>query len=405
MADPAAGDQGVQQSEGSAAAGEDATAAAAEPEPVVDIASLPKFSLSLLAHIKAAQLQNGLRHNNYQKYRRYCANRLKTLRRRVEFSHRAPKVHPGSDSLPTNRKGKQHKGGAHMFQPRRLAADFQDLQYPHIALVNAERAWAYAMQLKQDSESVDNPRLRFHSLQRLRKAAFWSKKLAELASLRGDERTSLECDAYAAWLAGSAAMESDHWQDALANFVKTQTIYKQLLQVSSVVEQDLFSRRLQEVGTQVEFIQYKIDLSHGHGSSADLIAKMTAATGAGGGGLGVLQSKLDMVLEEERQKNTATLSRVEWCGHHIPIDNDRVRMAILHAKDTALQLEKLGASPESEEYEDVYFDLMARFDDAQQLVDRDVAGVSKVTLKVGPSMRLCMLFKCKPVRLSQRLGL
>lgn len=386
MADPAAGDHGAQHNEAAAAAaaeeGGEAEAAAAESEPVVDIASLPKFSLSLLAHIKAAQLQNGLRHNNYQKYRRYCANRLKTLRHRVKFSHRAPKVHPGSDSLPTNKKGKQHKGGAHMFQPRRLAADFQDLQYPHIALVNAERAWAYAMQLKQDSENVDNPRLRFHSLQRLRKAAFWSQKLAELASLRGDERTSLECDAYAAWLAGSAAMESDNWEDALANFVKTQTIYKQLLQVSSVVEQDLFSRRLQEVGTQVEFIQYKIDLSHGHGSSAGLIAKMTAATGASGG-LGVLQSKLDMVLEEERQKNTATLSRVEWCGHHIPIDNDRVRMTILHAKDTALQLEKLEASPESEEYEDIYFDLMARFDDAQQLVDRDVAGVSKVTLKVG----------------------
>jgi hypothetical protein len=224
----------------------------------VDPATLPKFSLGVLAYIKAAQLQNGLRHNNYLKYRVYCANRLKTLRRRCKFSHRAPKIHPSSDALPQNSKGKRHKGGAHTYVKRLLTLDFDDLQYPHIALVNAERAWAYAMQLKQDAETAggDNPRLRFHATQRLRKAVQWSRKLAKMAAVRGDERTSLECDAYAAWLAGSAELESNsRWQPALECFLKTITIYKQLLQVSSVVEQDLFSQRIQEVSKQVQFIQ------------------------------------------------------------------------------------------------------------------------------------------------------
>jgi len=373
--------------ETASAATDDGAAATEVVEEPVDISTLPKFSISVLAHIKASQLQNGLRHNNYQKYRRYCANRLRTLRKRVKFSHRAPKAQPAQAPAPAkkpnnNRRGKAaklQKGGAHTFKQQRLQLDFEHLQYPYLALFNAERAWAYAMQLKQDSENVDNPRLRFHSLQRLRKAVFWSKKLAELASARGDERTSLECDAYAAWLAGNADMESDNWQQALEHFVKTQTIYKQLLQVSSVVEQDLFSKRMAAVTTQIEFIQYKIDLNQGKGSSAELIAKMTSAKS---GGLGMLQSKLQVVLEEERLKNTATLSRVEWCGHHIPVDNDKVRLVILHAKDVAANLEQLAeADPESEEYEDVYFDLMARYDDAQQLVERDIANVSKVTLK------------------------
>jgi hypothetical protein len=37
------------------------------------------------------------------------------------------------------------------------------------------------------------------------------------------------------------------------------------MRVSSVVEQDLFNRRAADVATQVEFVQYKIDLSRGKG--------------------------------------------------------------------------------------------------------------------------------------------
>ncbi len=151
-------------------------------------------------------------------------------------------------------------------------------------------------------------------------------------------------------------------------------------------------------------------MSQGKGSSAELIEKMTAAGGAGS--LGVLQSKLEVVLDSERAKNSSTLSRVEWCGHFIPVDNDKVRLALLHAGDAAAKLSQLllgsgnrgggggadesgsggGAAsasasanddPESEAFEGVYFDLMARYDDAHQLVDRDIANVSKVTLKVG----------------------
>ena len=272
-------------------------------------------------------------------------------------------------------------GGFHVFSQNRLRTDFQDPSYPQLALVNAERAWAYAMQLKQDAENVDNPRLKFHSLQRLRKAVYWSKKLAELAAVRGDERTSLECEAYKHWLTGNAELESDRWETALENFVAAQTIYKKLLLAASVVEQDLFTRRMKEIATQVEFIQYKIDLNLGKGSAAGLIAQMQASSGE----LGLLTAKMEGVLQEERLKNTSTLSRVEWCGHHIPIDNTKVRVAILRTQDLAAKLEQLlltsESDPESEAFEEVYFDLMHSFDEAQHHVERDIASVTKVTLK------------------------
>jgi signal recognition particle subunit SRP68 len=211
------------------------TAAAPAAAVAVDISSLPKFSISVLAYTKAAQLQNGLRHNNYLRYRRYCSNRLRTLRRRVGFSHRAPKQVPPPGAMGAftrgTAKGKPHRGGAHTFVRRALRSDFTDPRYPFLALVSAERAWAYAMQLKQESEggSNDNTRLKFHFLQRLRKAVFWSGQLKRLAAARGDERTALECEAYHTWLAGNVALESDNWQKALERLVHTRTIYNQLV--------------------------------------------------------------------------------------------------------------------------------------------------------------------------------
>lgn len=57
--------------------------------------------------------------------------------------------------------------------------------------MEAERAWSYAMQLKQEANT--EPRKRFHLLARLRKAAKHSEKLEKLCeSPRVDAKTKLE---------------------------------------------------------------------------------------------------------------------------------------------------------------------------------------------------------------------
>lgn len=57
--------------------------------------------------------------------------------------------------------------------------------------MEAERAWSYAMQLKQEANT--EPRKRFHLLARLRKAAKHSEHLERLCeSPRVDAKTKLE---------------------------------------------------------------------------------------------------------------------------------------------------------------------------------------------------------------------
>jgi signal recognition particle subunit SRP68 len=49
----------------------------------------PKISLSILAAIKEAQLQNGLRHGDHARYRQFCARKLRRLRRgkQIKLTH------------------------------------------------------------------------------------------------------------------------------------------------------------------------------------------------------------------------------------------------------------------------------------------------------------------------------
>lgn len=64
-------------------------------------------------------------------------------------------------------------------------------RYLLLVLMEAERAWSYAMQLKQEANT--EPRKRFHLLSRLRKAAKHSEKLEKLCeSPRVDAKTKLE---------------------------------------------------------------------------------------------------------------------------------------------------------------------------------------------------------------------
>ena len=64
-------------------------------------------------------------------------------------------------------------------------------RYLLLVLMDAERAWSYAMQLKQEANT--EPRKRFHLLSRLRKAVKHAEELERLCeSNRVDAKTKLE---------------------------------------------------------------------------------------------------------------------------------------------------------------------------------------------------------------------
>lgn len=99
---------------------------------------------------------------------------------------------------------------------------YYHIRFLYIPLINAERAWAYGMQLKQEANT--ETRKRFHLLRRLRRAVVHSSNLLRLCEKCGrcDTRTKLEAQAYAAWMLGNVQFEQQQWKEAFENFGNAQ---------------------------------------------------------------------------------------------------------------------------------------------------------------------------------------
>lgn len=72
-----------------------------------------------------------------------------------------------------------------------VAENVTNIRFLYIPLVMAERAWSYAMQLKQEANT--EPRKKFHLMSRLKKAARVAVELERLCEIdQCDARTKLE---------------------------------------------------------------------------------------------------------------------------------------------------------------------------------------------------------------------
>lgn len=119
--------------------------------------------------IKEAQQQHGLRHGDYQRYRGYCTRRIRRLRKALKFPQGDKRHFKRRDVTLAQVTGKR-----------------ADERFIHIPLISAERSWAYAMQLKQESNT--EPRKRFHLVSKLRKACVYALQLQELCNVSTDGR-------------------------------------------------------------------------------------------------------------------------------------------------------------------------------------------------------------------------
>lgn len=121
--------------------------------------------------VKAAQTQNGLRHNDYGRYHQYCCRRMFRLRKGLQFTQSA----------------RQNKKYVYAEKPVTTELVQQNPKYLQILIFKCESAWAYGMQMKQHATALTggkagatgesmaqrtNPsRLRVHYLKRFRSAS------------------------------------------------------------------------------------------------------------------------------------------------------------------------------------------------------------------------------------------
>ncbi|CAI7777671.1 unnamed protein product [Closterium sp. NIES-53] len=258
-----------------------------EVEPAsADSKPLPRpLAFNVLHLIKTAQAQHGGRYGDYQRYRRYCSARLRRLFRSLRFLHG---------------KGKYQRKS---LEPNTVT----DVRHLHIPLFSAERAWAYAMELKQAISEAGSAaaaqaafaRKRAHLLRRLARAARWADGFSRLCAARADSKTALEAEAYASYMWGTVLMEREtDFDAALQKFSRARTVYEQLGRVGDVEEQMECRQRAEEMEPSIRFCRYKMGAQ---APNADSSAAARAASNLldlsahEGPGADLLQSKLEDV--------------------------------------------------------------------------------------------------------------
>ncbi|RVX17990.1 Signal recognition particle subunit SRP68 [Vitis vinifera] len=187
----------------------------------------PKFSINVLQLLKSAQMQHGLRHGDYTRYRRFL----------------------------------------------------------HLILYTAERAWSHAMEKRQLPDGP-NARQRIYLIGRLRKAVKWATLFSQLCAIKGDSKTSLEAEAYASYMKGTLLFEQDqNWDMALKLFKSSRAVYEELGKYGDLENQVLCRERVEELEPSIRYCLHKIgasnsltpELLHMEGPALDLFrAKLEA---------------------------------------------------------------------------------------------------------------------------------
>ncbi|KAI8059880.1 hypothetical protein BC940DRAFT_313021 [Gongronella butleri] len=221
----------------------------------MDIDTKP-LSLDVLKIINEARMQYGLRHQDYHRYREHCTRRVHRLRQMLSMTQANSK--------------KQNK-------QKELPEVLDDARYLQLYVYDAERAWAYSMELKQESTTSLDTRKRHHLTKRLKRAAQIAQQLLVLCETHAvDARSVLHAKAYAATMQGYLCFEQQQWNDALTCLLEARTIYDRFARAPGTAphDQSLAYAAIEDMDANLRFCAYKLQIVANHQDMDALIAQL-----------------------------------------------------------------------------------------------------------------------------------
>ena len=275
--------------------------------------------LELLETVRVAQCEHGLKHSEYRAYRVYCTRKLRRLYKGTGFVHKS-----GS-------KGK--------FVKRTIvASDVDDVRLLQVPLVAAERAWAYAMDIKNEMEQSNAPYKRRHMLKRLTRAHLHAKELASLVTERSlDTRSTVEADAYLHWIAGCLHLEKkNNWETALEKLGHAQNVLQELAKVSNYDQLVSIRYLLDKIDPAVRFCEYHLTRAGvnfttpkgGEAMNSALTTKFKELSEQSGAAMAGAGDGAEKALEE-----------FQWNGETYPMTEGRCKAKVQMALALANELE------------------------------------------------------------------
>jgi len=303
----------------------------------------PLLSMNVLEIITEERNMHGLRHQDYQRYRRYCTKKIHNLRKFLKLTQ-----------------------GKKRYQKKEITVDIiNNIKHLYVFLFSAERAWSYAMQLK--SESIDEPRKHYHLMKRLKKAASYANQLEDVCKNyeKIDEKTLLDVQAYAALMSGYKLFEEQDWQAALEKFAIARTIYEKLAAAGDPQQEALCNSTIDSIDPNIRYCAYNLKIKN-TSSEDDIAALVEMKLKSSANGANFLDDKIEALIQKKIQEKASQFTSITWRNHNIEIKNAKIAESILKANDAIEDLEKteiVDAKSEEEikEFNDKVNDKLDRF--------------------------------------------
>ncbi|KAJ1970178.1 signal recognition particle subunit srp68 [Dimargaris xerosporica] len=202
--------------------------------------SAPSSPIQVLGYVHEARQNHGVRLQDYTRYRHYCTRELQKVRKELQ-------VRSGS--------------GSSFSAPSITPEDVnRNPRFALLPLLEAERAWSYGRDLKEESMSSGEPRQRHHHVRRLRKGLVYARQLLLVT-------TSLPVAyrlAYYTYYLGLWAQEllaTSDWKQTLAVLVLTRLAYGRVLTDDAQLASRAFVQaQLSELDPQLRYCAYKLRL-------------------------------------------------------------------------------------------------------------------------------------------------
>lgn len=235
-----------------------------------------------------------------------------------------------------------------------------------LLVLNAERAWAQGMQLKTEYQTGSSKSsVKRHSQKRFAKAAKWARFVKDHCSQFLDERGVIEVESYENWLQATYALETEDYANAAKLFSEARSVYAKLKEVGALQARSVYAKRCSEIDNLIKYCQYELTRKSGDSGEIQVIQNLLTDEDTAQ----MLNNRLESVLEEERKKQAASMETVQFLGEEIPVQNERVRVAILKAQG----LEKNLPNQKSNEGKlKMYERLLLAYDEGMRILQEDV---------------------------------
>ncbi|KAJ2558588.1 signal recognition particle subunit srp68, partial [Coemansia sp. RSA 1933] len=268
-------------------------------------ADAKRIEFDIFGYVHRSRQTYGMRAQDYQRYRRYCAHHLRNVRKAAKLS----------------------QGSSTSYKPKAVSAAVAcEPRHIEIVVLQAERAWAFAMDLRELYSRTEEARQHYHLIRRLRAACKAGLQLVDIAHRVCDLQTAMAASAYWLQMQSQLSFELEEWEVAMDCAVFSRIISERLAVSGNSERYALSHAMIEELDPVVRLAAYQCGIRSAQQTPpSDVAAQWYEAKMKGDAsraeksihGYGSISAELERLTLETNSKDGSSAGGLDSASAHV----------------------------------------------------------------------------------------